>query len=589
MNRYHHLIFIAAFVALLCGSRTAFAGENLISENADRYNLAPHVDILRVKRGDLTPDRLDSPPYRDKFIPHQGQYISAALDRYHYWIRFKLPGPKPDGNKSSVSRPGISLPWFLELDFPTLGWIDFYVPLTGLPDGGYKVLRTGVNGQEREATVLSGNFVLPVSENYDPARYFYLRIKSSYFHKFNLTLWTPAGFQRKSSLEFFTFGSIYGAIVCMIIYNLFLYFSLKDNTYLLYVFYISSMLLYEICVIGHIRLFVTLPPGFQIYLHWFFLGSFCFWAALFSRSFLSTRTNTPFLDKLLNFYLALAVVQLLSGLTPYHYMTTRLAHFTGTVSLFLFLAICLSCLRKKVRQVRFYFLAWGFLMFGLTWFNLTIAGVFAPHIGNMYILALGTVGEATLLSFALGDRIRILREQREQYRERGERYKNISMMDGLTRLFNRRFMMNALNEEIEKARNTGLPLSILMIDVDDFKKFNDRYGHLEGDKVLIELGESIKDSIRSDDLPCRYGGEEFTVILPQAFLEDARNAGERIRKCFQDQVFQPAEGETAGCSVSVGAASLKPGETEKDFLRRADEALYRAKQEGKNRVVLAGS
>lgn len=164
------------------------------------------------------------------------------------------------------------------------------------------------------------------------------------------------------------------------------------------------------------------------------------------------------------------------------------------------------------------------------------------------------------------------------------RYKNLSITDDLTQLYNSRYFYNKLGEEIDRLMRYEQLLSLLLIDIDDFKKVNDRYGHLEGDKVLKMAGRIIKDCLRKTDSAYRYGGEEITVILPGTRIEAAMNVAERIRKRFEAQDFYLAANETFNISVSIGATQFKPGEEMEAFVKRADDALYVAKQKGKNRV-----
>ena len=131
-------------------------------------------------------------------------------------------------------------------------------------------------------------------------------------------------------------------------------------------------------------------------------------------------------------------------------------------------------------------------------------------------------------------------------------------------------------------------LSIFIMDVDNFKRFNDTYGHPEGDNVLITLAQVINDGIRKKDFGCRYGGEEFTVILPEISLENARQVAERIRKNFAARVFTIGNEPEVSATVSIGLAQYSRGEDAQGLIRRADGALYQAKHEGKNRVVSAG-
>ena len=176
------------------------------------------------------------------------------------------------------------------------------------------------------------------------------------------------------------------------------------------------------------------------------------------------------------------------------------------------------------------------------------------------------------------------REVEKKLLKSEKRYKNLSITDDLTQLYNSRYFYNKLGEEIDRLMRYEKLLSLLLIDIDDFKKVNDRYGHLEGDKVLKMAGRIIQDCLRKTDTAYRYGGEEFTVLLPGTGVEASMNVAERIRKRFEAQDFSLAANETSNISVSIGTTQFKPGEEMEAFVKRADDALYVAKQKGKNRV-----
>ncbi len=163
----------------------------------------------------------------------------------------------------------------------------------------------------------------------------------------------------------------------------------------------------------------------------------------------------------------------------------------------------------------------------------------------------------------------------------------MAVTDALTGLYNRRYMETHLSHLVEHSGNRGKPLSALAIDVDFFKPVNDTYGHDVGDKVLAEIAARIRENIRNIDMACRVGGEEFIVILPATELHLAQKIAERIRKSIAGKPFNAgAVSGPLNITVSVGLATLA-GATDKaeDFLRRADQALYRAKREGRNRVT----
>jgi two-component system cell cycle response regulator len=179
------------------------------------------------------------------------------------------------------------------------------------------------------------------------------------------------------------------------------------------------------------------------------------------------------------------------------------------------------------------------------------------------------------------------RVQAEQALKESEvRYKELSIVDELTGLFNKRHFNETLRTESDRAKRYNHPLAMIIMDIDNFKHFNDTYGHAEGDRVLAIMGQIVSDSIRNTDRGNRYGGEEFTVILPDTTSEDAIAVAERIRQNFAAHDFFPRSGEKVNKTVSLGITQLLTEDTPTSFLKRADKNLYQAKESGKNRYII---
>lgn len=164
-----------------------------------------------------------------------------------------------------------------------------------------------------------------------------------------------------------------------------------------------------------------------------------------------------------------------------------------------------------------------------------------------------------------------------------ERIKEMANRDGLTGLANRRRFDETFPELVAQSTHTGRPLSLLILDIDDFKEVNDRFGHLAGDALLKVLAATIKDRIRTADLAARYGGDEVVVVLPGADLEAAVSVARSITEELALRMAETGKilAPTASCTVSVGAAQLEPGDNPQSLIARADRALYEAKARGK--------
>ncbi len=180
------------------------------------------------------------------------------------------------------------------------------------------------------------------------------------------------------------------------------------------------------------------------------------------------------------------------------------------------------------------------------------------------------------------------KDMEEKRKDMEDKLIELTVTDDLTKLHNSRHFFDQLQSEIARAIRYDHPLSLLLLDVDNFKRYNDTYGHLEGDLVLVKLGKIIRGCMRKNDSGYRYGGDEFTVVLPETRRKEAFKVAERIRKGFRRIKFSPLpEGNTnIRATVSIGVAEHADGQELTEFARRADEAMYKAKGHGGDKSLL---
>jgi two-component system, cell cycle response regulator len=183
----------------------------------------------------------------------------------------------------------------------------------------------------------------------------------------------------------------------------------------------------------------------------------------------------------------------------------------------------------------------------------------------------------TILKYLTGDDVE------NQYHEA---FRRLAMHDGLTDIFNKRYFVESLRGELSRAARHDRPLSLILFDIDHFKRINDEYGHLAGDAILKEMASRVGAQLRPSDVFARYGGEEFVILLPDTPVDGGHAVAEKIRQSIESRDFV-FEGVRIAVTSSFGVADRAPGLDEEGLVKLADERLYRAKRRGRNRVIAA--
>lgn len=203
------------------------------------------------------------------------------------------------------------------------------------------------------------------------------------------------------------------------------------------------------------------------------------------------------------------------------------------------------------------------------------------HLYQQLILLQSLVSSTQQENDSLHQQVATLQQQNQQLQE-------LAMRDPLTGLFNRRYLDDTLCHELSRANRHRYPVGLIMLDIDYFREFNTRYGHAGGDVLLRAVGQLVQKQTDEDTIACRYGGEEFTIILPESSLDETYQQARTIQASLRTLHVAYEQQPLAPVTASLGVACYPDhGTTPETLLRAADRALYRAKGEGRNRVVLA--
>ena len=244
-------------------------------------------------------------------------------------------------------------------------------------------------------------------------------------------------------------------------------------------------------------------------------------------------------------------------------------------SLILFV-LGVMALRYRYPAARYFMTAVASGIVGTLTTTLTVWGWIPYYDAGFRAVELGLLIEATLLALAVAYRVR----QHDQARQRAEQ---LARVDALTGLLNRRALVEQGEGLLNMSRRSGAPLALIVLDLDHFKRVNDLHGHAVGDRVLIETARVLQEISRRGDLVCRWGGEEFILLLPGASLDEARPIAGRIRDELARQTI-PVGNDAVSVRASFGLAALREQDSLEALIDEADQWLYQAKQEGRNRI-----
>jgi len=563
-----------AFLTIISSSflDTAYASQK--SEHG-AYPIAT-FELIEDVRGEYDFAAISSPVFANQFEQYPHEIISLGITKSIYWLRFHLPPNNPDAITASQ---------MLEFKNPNIDKIDLFIPIndTSTVAGvGYLAKSVGVTRPAANRDVLDNGWVFSIPDQYRQDQFLYLRLESSSALRLPVVLWRDNSFQAEAFLKNLGFGIFYGILLAMLFYNLFIYFVLQDKSYLCYVLYIGFMLLYQLQVHGHLKLWLDISYQSYNAIFWVWLTAAFLASIYFTHYFLQVECNALW-NKTRAVLVVTALVQGCGGFFGYTIWANQLAHGLGLAGPIVYMAVAVWRLRQGFRPARYYLLAWGVLAVGI------VVWVMAAYIPDTFTavnyLLTATACESILLSFALSERFKTLRLKEMVLTKHMKYYRNLSLTDELTGLYNKRYFTKVMKPKIAAALESNRLLTVMIIDIDHFKIYNDRYGHLQGDQVLSQLAQVLLNVLEQSQMAFRYGGEEFVVLLPGSNYEAAVQIADSIRGQLQAETFRPIGDTRVTVTVSIGVAELRQDDTPDRLFQRADDALYKAKAAGRNQVV----
>ena len=371
-----------------------------------------------------------------------------------------------------------------------------------------------------------------------------------------------------------------GAALVIVMFNFFLFLTLKEKIYLYYSMYVLTLTIFTLSLEGIVE--YILPQSYYAIL---FLSPLAItFLLLFSREILKTPKYLPRVDK---FFIALILVLLILTLLIYINPLSWWMLYNNILApvLFFIFFTAIFLWKKSDSDAKFYLLFMTVYIVSLIIFALMTLGVIEYNDFTRYSYIYASFFEMTLFSLVLANRFHQTKKAKKVIESDLKNTKELSQRDALTTLHNRHYLKSFSENYFAKAKREKEDVSIIMLDVDHFKQVNDTYGHAVGDLVLQKIAIVFKNLTRQSDLLIRYGGEEFVIILKNTNLENAKIIAEKIRLNIENLKIKYEEDKELSVSISLGISLLKvEDESLRAVINKADKALYESKTSGRNKV-----
>lgn len=574
MRRFWVLLLLVTGFAALCDN--AFAVTPLNLSGTSNLPVGRHIAYLQAVGKPLDLDDAVQAYIAGRFVPAKRAVMNFGIGAPPVWLAIQIENPS---DRPLQRRISINTSWIDRIDL-------YFVDTNDTADKGH------VPSQNTAAVHQQVGDSLPFHRRPMESRYFdvphafnpgittvFMHVQTPDPMILPIYLRTPEQDATAATLEAYTYGFVYGALAALLGYNFILFLRLKIWRYAFYSIYLSSFIVTNLAYTGHG--YWWLWPNCPRWQQWsnpvlMVLYGAC--GLVFAIFFLDTRQHLPRLHRFVVASVAMpVVVEILAAV-----VSDRVTGLLLAFSFILFFSLLMLLLgvvswRNGLTYAKYFLVAALAAVVGASFTAITVWGLVPFSNWGYRAAEVGTMFEAALLALALADQFRVSVEQKNLAEQ-------LARIDPLTGLNNRRgFYDLALS-----VWNTGLRhrrhMSVIMLDLDHFKRLNDTFGHPAGDWVLQVIADELRRTARVGDIVARWGGEEFTLLLPETTLQDAVSVASRLRTNIKTKTLEH-QGEVISLTASFGVSHVQANNADLDeLIQAADQQLYVAKQHGRDQV-----
>ena len=560
-------VFSSFFVIfVVCLSAVSFSAQanpiNIMDETDDA--IGKHAFFLQEIGGELTPEEAAKSFAAGLFLPSDQSILNFGIGARPAWVAFNVfnPGAGPIRRQLSIETSWIDR---LDVAFIRNGTsIEQFKAGDKFP---YASRQTKSNYFEFNHDFENGTTTVMIrAETVDPM------VLPIYFTNAQTA-------QSRKIFHGYSYGAVYGVIVALLAYNLLLFIGIRNSRYILYSNYLFWFLFMNGTYSGHsFRWFWPESVNWQLWSNPVLMMVFSFSGLFFSVKFLQTRTHFPNTYRvIIGGIIAYGTMMAASIAAGGHEQALLLSFSLIFVFPATMVLLGIISVKANVTSAKYYLLASMCAAAGYSITGMSVWGFIPHHVAGYRAAEIGMMLDAILLALALTDQFRIVQRDKMQALV-------LSQVDPLTGVNNRRAFFDFSQPLWDTGVRNNHDMSVILLDIDGFKKINDNYGHSFGDEVLVKVAKLIKKSARTGDIVARWGGEEFIVFLPETDLTEAKSAAERICSGIAG-IKLKIKGQDVSITASLGVA-CKDATTPslESLIYYADVYLYSAKDQGRNRV-----